>query len=73
VSAHHLRARTCEPDHQITISKHRHELTAHQVRQVAASRAARTAIEQGFPPRVTDTTVLRNVARLLKLEPKRIR
>jgi hypothetical protein len=47
--------------------------TAADLRNLAASWAERTAVEQGLPPRVADVDVLRKVAQLLELDPKRIK
>ena len=47
--------------------------TTAEIRKLAASWAERTAVEQGLPPRMADVDVLRKVARLLELDPKRIK
>jgi hypothetical protein len=44
-----------------------------EFRKLAASWAERTAVDQGLPPRVADVEVLRKVAQLLELDPKRIK
>ena len=48
-------------------------MTKGEIREMAPAWAERTAIEQGLPPRVSDITVLREVGRLLELDPKRIK
>ena len=47
--------------------------TTAEIRKLAASWAERTAVEQGLPPCIADIKVLREVAQLLELDPKRIK